>query len=82
MLMTSLRLCAVALLLCFAMGFLATGAHAADSAGGSDKTIATKEGVAESLGTKEFDDDKLPGMFEIGIAMGSCVALIAVIKYL
>ena len=79
MLMTCLRLTAVALVLCLAMGFLATDAYAAS---GADKEMATKKGVADSLGTKEFEEDKLPGMFEIGIAAGSCVALIAVMKYL
>jgi len=82
MIMTFMRLTAVALLLCLTMGFLLTDAHAADSAGGSDKEIATKKGVSESLGTKEFDDDKMPGKLEYAIAVGSTVALIAVIKYL
>ena len=79
MLMTFLRLTAVALVLCLAMGFLAPDAYAK---AGADKEMATKKGVSESLGTKKFDDDRLPGMFEIGIAAGSCVALIAVMKYL
>ena len=80
MLVTCLRLIAVVLVLCLSVGFIAVEAEA--QAGGKDKTIATKEGVGESLGTKEFDEDKLPGKLEIGIAVGSIVALIAVIKYL
>lgn len=51
-------------------------------AGGKDKEIATKKGVSESLGNKEFDQEKLPGTLEIGLALGSIVAMIAAIKWL
>lgn len=78
MLSTILRLMAVGLVLLLTMGFLATEANAQKA----DQEIATKQGVSESLATKDFDDDKLPGKLEIGIALGSIVAVIAVTKYL
>jgi hypothetical protein len=49
---------------------------------GSDKNMASKKGVADSLGNKEFDGNKLPGKMEVGIAIGSVVGAIAAIKYL
>ena len=48
----------------------------------ADKSMASKKGVKDSLGTKEIDSDKLPGKFEMGLAFGSVAAMIAVIKYL
>jgi hypothetical protein len=78
MLSTTLRLLAVGLVLLLAVGFLATDANAQTA----DQEIGSRQGVSESLGTKDFDDDKLPGKLEIGIAMGSIVAVIAVMKYL
>lgn len=51
-------------------------------AGGSDKSIAAKKGVGESLGNKEFDDNKLPGKLEVGLALGSIVGAVAAIKWL
>lgn len=57
-------------------------AQAGSKAGGSDKTIAAKKGVSDSLGSKEFDKDKLPGTLEIGLALGSIVAVVAAIKWL
>jgi len=47
-----------------------------------DKSSASKQGVAESLGNKEIDANKLPGKLEIGIAFGSVAGAIAAIKYL
>ena len=46
-----------------------------------DKSIAGKKGM-DSLGTKEIDSNKLPGKFEMGLAAGSVVAMIAAFKYL
>jgi len=43
----------------------------------ADQSLATREGLA----TKEFDQDKLPGKFEIGLAIGSVIAMIGVIRY-
>ena len=48
----------------------------------NDKAIASKEGVSGSLGSKEIDEEKLPGKLEMGFAFGSVVAMIAAIKYL
>lgn len=50
--------------------------------GGSDKSIGSKKGVSESLGSKEFDQQKLPGTLEIGLALGSIAAVVAAIKWL
>jgi hypothetical protein len=49
----------------------------ADGATSADKKLATQEG----LGDKEIDENQLPGKFEIGLALGSIVALIGVMKY-
>lgn len=74
------------LLVAMALGvgaLIAPEASAADSkVGGADKEIATKKGVKDSLATKEFDQDKLPGTLEIGLALGSIAAVVAAIKYL
>jgi hypothetical protein len=54
----------------------------AGKVGGGDKTIAAKKGVGESLGNKEFDQEKLPGTLEIGLALGSIAGVVAAIKWL
>ncbi|NLF57745.1 MAG: hypothetical protein GX580_08910, partial [Candidatus Hydrogenedens sp.] len=43
-----------------------------------DQKIAMQEG----LGTKEFDQSKMPGKLEMGLALGSAIAAVAAIKYL
>jgi hypothetical protein len=54
---------------------------AAGAAGGAGlKDLAGKEGV--TLGQKKWDQDKLPGKYQIGFAVGSFVAMVIVIKYL
>ena len=50
--------------------------------GGLDKKQGTKKGVANSLAESEIDEDKIPGKLEAGIAAGSCVAMIIVVKWL
>lgn len=60
--------------------FAAGDAHA-QKMGGSDKEMATKKGM-DALATKEFDQDKLPGKLEIGLALGSMAAVVAAIKWL
>jgi hypothetical protein len=87
-----LRFLLPALVVAFAMGCGDSappapdaGANAAkDSAGkkGGDKKIGSKKGVEGSLGTKEIEEEKLPGTLEIGLALGSTVAMIACFKYL
>jgi hypothetical protein len=59
-----------------------TDSASADAAGSYDKEMATKEGVADSLGSKKFDEDKLPGKLKIGFAIGSIITMIAVMKTL
>jgi len=49
----------------------------AEGATSADKKLATQEG----LGNKEIEEDKLPGKFEIGLAVGSIIAMIGVLKY-
>ncbi len=48
----------------------------------ADKDLASKKGVAGSLGSKKFDKEKLPGKLKISFAFGSLFAAIAVIKWL
>ncbi len=74
-----LAVVALCLVLCFAIAVFTQDASAQAAA---DKELATKKGVSGSLGSKEFEEDKLPGALEIGLAVGSIIAMIAVIKYL
>lgn len=60
----------VCLLICF--GFLLTEEASAQ------QSLAEREGLQR----REIDMDKLPGRFEIGLAIGSTIAMIAVYKYL
>lgn len=76
----------VAALACFACAIclaVFTGdAHAqAKKPDAMGKGMAKKEGVAGSLGNKEFDKAKLPGKPQIAFAVGSLIAAIAVLKY-
>lgn len=70
-----LALCVVG---CFALGALTEEAYAQSVKG--DKSLASKE--SGTLGTKEFDQEKLPGKLEMGLAAGSIVVMIAAFKYL
>lgn len=54
----------------------------ADKSLTGDKDLASKKGLGESLGSKKFDKDKLPGPGKIGLAIGSVIAAIAVVKFL
>ena len=67
----------VAVVLCLFLAacvlFLTEDAYAQSA----DQKLATQEG----LGSKEWDEDQLPGKFEIGLAIGSVIAMIGVIKY-
>lgn len=70
-------------LLAFALAFVALFAcDTAEAQSAKEKDIASRKGVANSLATKEFDQKKLPGTLEIGLAIGSTVASIAAIKWL
>jgi hypothetical protein len=68
--------CAVCLLLVLALSVF-TGEAAAQG----DKDLATKQGL-DSLATKQFDKNKLPGKLEMGLAVGSIFVMIAVVKWL
>lgn len=70
-------LCALAVALCLGMLLFTGDAHAQTSA---DKDLASRDGT--QLGTKEFDQDKLPGKLEMGLAVGSFFVMIAVVKWL
>jgi len=70
----------VCLLLLACVAVLTEDAYAKDDdvvSPGADKKMATQEG----LGSKEWDENQLPGKFEIGLALGSIVAMIGVIKF-
>ncbi len=62
------------LMCAFSIG-LFTGEAAAQS---GDQKIAMQDG----LGTKEFDQSKMPGKLEMSLAIGSVVAAFAAMKYL
>ena len=53
-----------------------------DKAGKVDKSIATREGVGESLAPGGFDTKKMPGRMENILGFGSCAVMIIVIKWL
>lgn len=86
-----LRVLLPSLVVMLAWGCSDSSAPAAGGAGtasgekskaGADKAIQSRKGVEQSLGTKEIEEDKLPGTLEIGLAIGSTVAMIACFKYL
>ncbi|HNR33029.1 MAG TPA: hypothetical protein PKI11_19210 [Candidatus Hydrogenedentes bacterium] len=79
---TVLALCALCVAVAFCLILLDETAYAAREDGlTGDKALATKKGL-DALETKEFDKNKLPGKLEIGIAVGSLFAMIAVVKWL
>lgn len=47
-----------------------------------EKEIASREGVAGSLGKKEWDKNKLPSKLKLAFGFGSLFAGIAVFKWL
>ncbi len=61
----------VCLLFCF--GFLFS-----QEAQAQGTSLAEREGLQR----REIDTDKLPGRFELGLAIGSTIAMVAVYKYL
>jgi hypothetical protein len=73
-----LLICCTLLLVlcCFGLMLFTGDAHAQNA----DKSLAAKDGM--ELGTKEFDQDKLPGKLEMGLAVGSFFVMIAVVKWL
>lgn len=79
----SLKKAVAGLALCLFSGFAVGGfteAAYAQGNSGADKELASRE--SGTLGTKQFDKDKLPGKLEMGLAGGSILVLIAVIKWL
>lgn len=78
---TVLVVCALCIVTALALAFLSERAYAADRGDlTGDKDLATKRGL-DALETKEFEKDKLPGKLEIGLAVGSIFAMIAVVKW-
>jgi hypothetical protein len=75
---------AACLLLVGSLAFFTENALAADAAKPADKASSADHKIAtqDGLATKEFDKDKLPGKMEIGLTIGSIVAVIAAVKYL
>ncbi len=43
----------------------------------ADQKMATREGLAEA----DIDRDRLPGRLELGLVIGSIIAMIGVVKY-
>jgi hypothetical protein len=76
--------CLMCILLGFAIMFTTSIADAQKKPAGSgaDKELATKKGVGDSLGTKEYDKDKLPTKPKIFFGVGSIVLAIIVVKWL
>lgn len=72
---------ALCLALCIALAMWAETASANKAELGMDKEMATKKGVSDSLGSKEFDKEKLPGRWKISFGIGSVFLAIAVFKY-
>ena len=79
---TVLAIGALCLITALALAFLDTPVYAAAGDGelSGDKDLATKKGL-DALETKEFDKNKLPGKLEIGLAVGSIFAMVAVVKW-
>jgi len=71
-------MCVIAL----AFGCLAIAEPVYAQSAGFDRDMATREGVGGSLGTKEFDQQQLPGKFKIGLGVGSIFVAVAVVKWL
>ena len=64
----------------FVLAGFALSAEDAQAQTGADKKIAQK-GQME-LGSKEWDQDQLPGTLEISLGVGSTFVMIAVMKWL
>jgi len=77
-----LRIGLLAFLVTLFVGCSGAGQPDAGSNLSGDKKIGSRKGVEESLGSKEIDAEQLPGQLEIGLAIGSTVAMIACLKYL
>ena len=67
----------VAVLMCLIVIGCIAGMTEDAYAQSADQKLAAQEG----LGDKEIDESQLPGKFEIGLAIGSVVAMIGVIKF-
>ncbi len=67
------------LVLALGLVMLSEDAHA-QKGGAMGKDMAKKEGM-DALGSKEFDQNRLPGTKEIAFAVASLLAAIAVIKW-
>lgn len=82
---TILTVCALTVVFCLAMGVVADAAHAQDSgdAKSSDKKVAQKKGVKNSLATSgPKDDSKGPNKAQVTVGIGSCVVAFIVFKWL
>ncbi|HDP33915.1 MAG TPA: hypothetical protein ENN29_02260 [Candidatus Hydrogenedentes bacterium] len=72
---TVMMMVVMCLLFAACIMFLTDDAEAQTSS--ADKKTAVREG----LGEKEIDEAKLPGKLEMGLAFGSIVAMIGVLKF-
>lgn len=67
----------VLVLMCLILAVCIMGTSEVAYAQSADQKLATQEG----LGDKEIDENQLPGKFEVGLAFGSIIAMIGVIKF-
>lgn len=78
-------MCVMGLLLGLAIAATPSKAFAQKGGGkaniAAEKDMASKQGVAGSLGKKEWDKTKLPGKWKIGFGWGSLVLAIFVMKW-
>ena len=75
------KVVAIAALFCLGAALLLAMFPDKAAAQSFDQEMAGKKGM-DSLGSKEFDQNKLPGKMKIGFAAGSFIAMIAAIKFL
>ncbi|MEK7794897.1 MAG: hypothetical protein AAB353_10220 [Candidatus Hydrogenedentota bacterium] len=76
---------ALCILACFLIGVMTDAVHAQDkkTTKGTDKKLANKKGVSNSLAKKKDDDGtEGPSKLKMGIGVGSIFVMIAVVKWL
>ncbi len=79
-------ICAICVIIALSLTLFAAIAEAQDSkaAKSSDKTVAQKRGVSQSLASTDDDDDDGigPNKLQMGVGIGSCFVMYGVMKYL
>lgn len=79
-------ICAICVIIVLSFTLFASVADAQDSSGAksSDKKVAEKRGVSGSLAStdEKVDTSGKPSKLQMGVGVGSCIAMVAVMKYL